>query len=106
MKAGYLKGFAVVLALSMGLPALAARADQRADNQQDRIEQGVRSGQLTRREARQLERRQAQIDREIARYRAMNRGRLTIAQQRKIDREQDQLSRDILRQKHDRQARR
>src|SRR5689334_1278578 len=102
MKLGFVKGSSVVLALSPAVPAMAAEVDERANNEQQRIEQGIRSGELTRSEAKQLQRRQNEINREIARDRAMNHGRLTLAQQRKIDREQDQLSREIERQKHDR----
>src|SRR5260221_2486093 len=43
---------------------------QRNVNQQQRIEQGIQSGQLTNREARKLERGQARVDPRAARARA------------------------------------
>jgi hypothetical protein len=99
-----IKGMAVALSLAMGLPALAAGPARREVRQQARVEQGERSGQLTRAEARRLEREQAQLDAKLRRQRARNGGRLTPAQRREAKREQDRLNRQIYREKHDRQT--
>lgn len=101
-----IKGMAVALSLAMGLPALAARPMRREVRQQARVDQGVRSGQLTRAEALRLERAQARLDAKLRRQRARNGGRLTPAQRREAKREQDRLNRQIYREKHDRQTQR
>jgi len=57
---------AIIAACTMAAPAMARggdRVDERQDRQQHRIEQGYRSGDLTRHEARRLERGQDKIDR-------------------------------------------
>ena len=77
--------------------------DARQDRQHDRIEQGIRSGELTRREARELLREQREIAALEARFRAD--GRLSPWEYRILDRELDDASRNIRQEKHDRQAR-
>jgi hypothetical protein len=76
---------------------------KRKANQQARIGQGVRSGQLTPHETAKLERKEARLNRETRRMRAANGGHLTPAEKAKVTRQQNQLSRDIYRQKHDAQ---
>ena len=95
---------AAVIAVLMGSPALAAQVDRRADTQQGRIAQGVASGSLTAHEAGRLERKEARLDREIARDRRDGPG-LTERERAKINRHENRLSRDIYRQKHDGQRR-
>jgi hypothetical protein len=73
---------------------------QRKENQQDRIAQGVKSGQLTAGETAKLERQQRGINRETARDRAANDGKLTQAERRQINRRQNRASRNIYRKKH------
>ena len=76
---------------------------QRQVNQQHRIRQGVGSGELTRREARRMELRQAKVqhDKKVAK----SDGVVTPAERRKLRREQNRTSRAIRRQKHDEQTR-
>lgn len=74
--------------------------DHRQNNQQRRIYQGVRSGQLTPREARHLERREAKLNYQEARARQNG---LTWQERQRLERKENHLSRDIYRQKHDRQ---
>ena len=74
---------------------------QRNINQQQRIEQGVKSGQLTNREAGRLERGQARDDR--AEARAGRDGKVTAAEQRRIQSDENKQSRRIYREKHDAQ---
>lgn len=95
---------AVVLGLVMVVGnAEAAERGVRQREQQVRINQGVRSGELTRREAVKLEAQHHQIRREIKKARAD--GRITPAERAKIARKQDRLSKRIYRQKHDGQVR-
>ena len=78
---------------------------QRKENQQDRIAQGVKSGQLTARETARLEGREAHINRETRAMRAANGGKLTPAEKAKVNRQQNRVSRSIYHQKHDAQHR-
>ena len=74
-------------------------ATQRNVNQQQRIEQGLQSGELTTREAGQLERQQGHVDR--VETRAMRDGTIGVAEQAHIDATQDRASQGIAYQKHD-----
>jgi hypothetical protein len=73
---------------------------QREQNQQDRIAQGVRSGQLTAGETSRLENREQGINREARADRQANGGRLTRADRRAINQSQNRTSRAIYRDKH------
>ena len=75
--------------------------DQRQDYQQDRIEHGIRDGQITSSEARRLEQGERAIDRAQARARAD--GVVTQQERARIDRMTDREGREIYRQSHDRQ---
>lgn len=94
-------------ALAAMLPAAAQAQwvpiNQRQDNLAARIDQGVRSGALTRPEARRLRAQYRDIARLEARYRAS--GGLSPAERRDLDRRFDRLSRRVYGQKHDRQFR-
>jgi hypothetical protein len=98
---------ALALCLAAAGPAFAqahdgtARIDARRAEQQHRIQQGVASGQLTRRETRKLERQQRRIARDEVR--AKKDGVVTPRERAHLTREQDAASRSIARQKHDRQ---
>jgi hypothetical protein len=75
--------------------------DQRQDYQQDRIERGIRDGQITRSEAYRLEQGERSIDRAQANARAD--GVVTPQERARIDRMTDRESREIYQQSHDRQ---
>ena len=75
--------------------------DQRQDYQQDRIEHGIRDGQITSSEARRLEQGERAIDRAQARARAD--GVVTQQERARIDRMTDREGREIYKQSHDRQ---
>ncbi|HTN50784.1 MAG TPA: hypothetical protein VML50_00150 [Anaeromyxobacter sp.] len=96
---------AALLALSLAAPALAAEVDRREERQQQRIGQGVESGQLTAHETAKLERKEAAIHREVKADRAANGGKLTAAEKKQVNHQQNQVSHDIYRQKHDAQHR-
>lgn len=90
---------AIGLLLSSGaLAQNAASETQRDTNQQNRVEQGLKSGQLTTREAGKLERDEQRIDRTQARD--MKDGTLTTQEKAQIQREQNQASRQIYQDKH------
>ena len=91
---------ALFVAALVSCTAFAAEVDQREANQQARISQGVRSGQLTEGETAHLENREAHISNEIARDRAANGGHLTAAERAKVNRQQDRTSAAIYRDKH------
>ncbi|MCU0530554.1 MAG: hypothetical protein MUE57_08990 [Syntrophales bacterium] len=74
---------------------------QRMQNQESRIDQGVKSGQLTPKEAGKLEAEQARIQQTEQRMKSD--GRLTSKERQKLDTMQDRSSDHIYRQKHDRQ---
>jgi hypothetical protein len=78
---------------------------QRQINQRKRIANGVKSGQLTRREARTLKRQHRAINREARAMRAQNNGRLTRQDRKTIHRQQNQESRRIYRKKHNARVR-
>ena len=73
---------------------------QRKDNQQDRIAQGVRSGQLTPRETSHLERQEGRINREEHHMRAHDDGHLTRQDRHILTRQQNRESNRIYRDKH------
>jgi len=73
---------------------------QRRENQQDRVAQGIRSGQIMADEAARTENREQKINRSIATDRAANGGRVTAQERRNINQRQNSVSRQIYRQKH------
>ena len=88
---------AIVLSLA-GLAAssfaqTAAETVQRDANQQQRIEQGLRSGSLTTHEAGQLERAESRVDRDQAQ--ALQDGKLSPQERRRLAAEQNRVSREI-----------
>jgi hypothetical protein len=73
---------------------------KRAENQQDRIAQGVKSGQLTAGEASNLERKEKGINREVRNDRTANGGNLTAQERRQVNRQQNHVSNQIYNKKH------
>ena len=73
---------------------------QRKENQQDRIAQGVQSGQLTPGETSKLEKQQQGINREEAGMREANGGKLTGADKKALNQQQNRASRNIYNKKH------
>ena len=76
---------------------------KRQHNQQHRIRQGVRSGELTKREVINLEKEQRSINQEIRE--AKSDGVVTRAERKEIHQDQNQASRHIFRKKHNRRDR-
>lgn len=73
---------------------------QRKENQQDRIAQGVKSGQLTPGETSHLEHQEAGINKEMKGMRAQDNGHLTAQDRKTIRQQQNQESKRIYRAKH------
>lgn len=76
------------------------KVGQRRENQQDRIAQGIKSGQLTAGETAKLEKQQQGINKQVAADRQANGGSLTASEKKQVNREQNQASRNIYRKKH------
>lgn len=95
------------VAAAFALPAAAQtqstpRIDQRQQNQERRIDQGVKSGQLTGKEAVRLEKGQARVQK--MENKATADGKVTAKERRRIEQAQDKQSRRIYKQKHDKQV--
>ena len=75
--------------------------DRREQNQKARIKQGVKSGELTKKETRRLAAEQKKIRHDEKKAKAD--GVVTPQEKAKIRKEQKRASKDIYRQKHDTQ---
>jgi hypothetical protein len=98
MKRFVIGSVVAVTMMAVGLPAQEIK--KRQENQQDRIAQGAASGELTAAETARLEAREAKLNHKIRKDRRDGNG-LTAKERRQINRRQNQVSRDIARQKHD-----
>ena len=95
------------LVLMTGIPFAQAETpviDQRQANQEQRIDQGIASGQLNEREANRLNKQQEHINK--MEDRAKSDGVMTKKERARIVAAQDRASRHIAREKHDRQGKR
>ena len=79
------------------------RVTKRQVHQQERIAQGVKSGELTAKETKHLETREVKIQNDKKEAKAD--GVVTHQERAKLHREQNRASRAIYRQKHDAQVR-
>ncbi len=91
--------YAVVITLFSSSCAFAASINERQSIQQERIKQGIHSGELTSNEARILGRQQVKTHRKEARFKSD--GTFSVKERAKIQRDLNQNSRKIHRQKHD-----
>ena len=94
---------AVLMAGTLVAQEATPKINERQVNQQKRIRQGVRSGQLTRKEARHIEVREARIQHEKMMAKAD--GRVTMAERRRLNRELNHQSKMIYHKKHNRHHR-
>jgi hypothetical protein len=76
------------------------RVDDRAENQQRRIGEGVQNGSLTPHETAHLENQEARLNNRVAAERAANGGHLTSAERAQVNHRQNQLSHEIYNKKH------
>ncbi|WP_158945910.1 hypothetical protein [Granulicella sp. S190] len=79
--------------------------NQRKGDQQQRIGQGVQSGQLTAGETSHLEHQEAGINKEEHGMRAQDNGHLTKSDRQTLHKQQNQESRRIYRDKHNNKVR-
>jgi hypothetical protein len=80
--------------------AQTSEVGQRRENQQDRIAQGVQSGQLTAGETSNLEKKESSINQEVHTDRALNGGHLTGQEKQIVNQQQNNMSRQIYTDKH------
>ncbi len=73
---------------------------KREENQQDRIAQGIKSGQLTSGEAAHLENNETKINNEVRNDRAANGGKLTPQEKKQVNHQQNRESKQIYHDKH------
>jgi hypothetical protein len=99
------KGVVLAVTLAFAGNAFAQTAtpnlDKRQANQEKRIEQGVKSGELTPKEAARLEKRQAKL--QANKEKAQADGVVTKKERAKLQHEANRDSKAIYRQKHDAQ---
>lgn len=89
----------VIAAALVAGSASAGVIHQRFENQQDRIANGIATGQLSPREAARIERQEARLGTEVRYFRAD--GSLSPRERAIVNAQQNRLSREIYRQKHD-----
>lgn len=92
---------ALIVATLPSFVAAQSRIDQRQENQQKRIDQGAKSGQLTEKEAARLQKGQQRVQKMEDKARAD--GKVTPEERRRIERAQDRESRNIKRETQDKQ---
>jgi predicted Holliday junction resolvase-like endonuclease len=80
------------------------QVNRRFERQQDRISDGVKSGQLTSRETANLETKEAALKSEEHTFRLENGGSLTRGEQVTLNKQENKLSSQIYNQKHDAQT--
>lgn len=104
----FMLGLASAMFAQTGTPAATPGVktpgiNERQKDQQERIGQGVKSGELTAKEAARLERQQRRIQHE--KREAKEDGTVTKAERAELRARQNAASRNIARQKHDGQGR-
>ena len=106
MKISIYLTFTTMLAIGVCANAAGIRdrgVNARQRNQQGRIAEGVRSGELTKSEAKGLEKEERGIRQEERQFKSD--GKLTPAERKDLNQDLNKLSRDIYNQKHDGQTR-
>jgi galactitol-specific phosphotransferase system IIB component len=95
-------GFGSSLAMAQDVPdhARVNEVDQRLDNQQARINQGLANGTMTGKEAARDESHDANIAKRESVDEAKHGGHLTKAEQNRLNRSENRNSQRIYRQKH------
>ena len=94
------KALTTVALVGLMAGSLFAGPRQRTQNQQQRIAQGVKSGQLTPRETSNLENKERGINGEVRADRRAHGGRLTGAEKARVNRQQNRVSNRIYADKH------
>ena len=96
--AGTLLSGAALMAQETVTPKREAQVERRANRQQKRIAQGVKSGQLTPKETAHLENREAKLNKDIGKAEAD--GKITKKEQAKLNKEENKDSKKIFNKKH------
>jgi len=92
--------FTAVFAASTFSAQAAGKIAARAENQQDRIAQGVKSGHLTANQTAHLETKEVAVNKEVHTERTLNGGKLSAAEKAQVNRQQNRLSKQIYTDKH------
>ena len=95
---------AAALAIGLTGAAWGQEIQERKENQQDRIAQGVASGELTARETARIEGKESELNQETRDMRALDGGKLTPQDRATVNQQQNKLSKQIYEQKHDEQT--
>ena len=95
-----LLGVAAVSFFAAAAFAQSSEVGRRQENQQDRIAQGVKSGQLTAGETANLEKKESAVNQEVKADRALNGGKLTAAEKKQVNQQQNKLSGQVFNDKH------
>jgi hypothetical protein len=85
-------------------PPKEGKIKERKENQQKRIAQGVKSGELTPHETARIENNESKINKEVRQDRKANGGNLTNKEKAQVNRQQNRVSKEIYNQKHDGQT--
>jgi hypothetical protein len=89
---------------SPSTPVTGQTIQERKENQQKRIGEGLENGSLTAGEASKLEKKESKLNAEERDMREDNGGKLTAADKAKLNSQQNNLSKGIYQQKHDAQT--
>ena len=81
-------------------PATGESIQNRKENQQDRIANGVKSGELTAGETSNLEKKESNLNQEERDMRKLDNGKLTAADKTTLNQQQNKLSNQIYQDKH------
>jgi hypothetical protein len=100
MTARSLRIIAAALVIAAPLSAFSQEVRNREANQQDRIGQGLQSGQITAHGANNLENREASINQTRRADLAANGGHLTRSEQNHLNQRENNVSNQIYRDKH------
>jgi hypothetical protein len=92
--------FTVLLAAGTAVCAQKSEVGKRAENQQQRIAQGVKSGSLTARGTANLENKESAINHEVKADRNADGGKLTAQERKTVNQQQNRLSKQIYTDKH------
>ena len=101
MKVKFLLACAIMFGISFN--TVSAQENQSAKTQRSRIKQGVKSGELTKGEAKNLRKDEKNIRKEVKAARAD--GKVTHAERKEIRHEKREASRKIFRKKHNNRER-
>jgi len=97
-------GALVTLTLAEPFLAQAGPIKERQKNQQERIDEGVKSGELTKKETLKLEAEQGKIRRKKRRFKRDD-GKIGTKERAILKEDQDKASKHIYKEKHDAQTR-